>query len=160
MSGDSILLIGGVIAFLLYLWWRMKKDKKAPVQKKRTIISQYKGWMVTWMSNHDMFKDVRGHNAMRIVFGIANVYNDGYVESIPDTFFMTYHVSDGDGMQRKFNPFYDQMLLRMYQAEQGGVPVKFADGTDEYIAFLFGGGRGVGEKPQEIAQDVMSMAGM
>jgi len=157
MGGEWAVLGAIVLGIILYYLWKRKKPEKPPVKKKRRVVAKYEGWLVTWMPNYDSFPDVKGHHAMRLVYGIANMYNDGYIESVPDSFFMTYYQTDG--IQRKFNPFHDQLLIRMYEAEQGK-RVVFADGTEDYIAMLFGAGYGDRERPQAIAQDVMSMAGM
>lgn len=119
-----------VIMIILWLLFReptVSKKKK----KKPQIIGTYIGWMVTWMPNYNVFAEVRGENAMRLAYGRADIYSDGYMESIPESFRMTYYIG-GSETQRRFNPFYDGWMLKEYARKQGK-EVPFADGTDLYI---------------------------
>ena len=137
MTGLQWLLIIGGVAFLIWLWLRSRLKAKMPAQKGKEIVRMYEGFMVTWMPLHNQFASVRGENAMRVVYGRAYIYDDGYMESIPETFRMIYRL-EGAHMQRRFDPYDDWMLLKRYQRVQGGREVPFVDGTETYMANLMG----------------------
>ena len=122
------------IAIFLFIWWLLqtKEASKVPKKQGKQIIGTYVGWMVTWMSGYSTYENVRGENAMRLVFGRADIYEDGYIESNPESFRMTYRRGSTD-MQVRFNPFYDMYLLDEYAEKQGGKEVPMVDGTEQYV---------------------------
>lgn len=128
------------IAIFLFILWLLL-DKAAEEAKKKAgkrIIGTYVGYMVTWMSAFSTYENVRGENAMRVVYGRADIYNDGYMESNPESFRMTYRMGATD-VQIRFNPFYDMYILKDFARKQGGKEVPFVDGTEQYLNLnLFG----------------------
>lgn len=149
MNALQWLLVFGIIGFLIWLWLRKKPTQEAK-KKAPHVIGTYEGWMVTWMGLTSLYPEVRGENAMMLVYGRADIYSNGYIESIPDTYRLTYQ-QEGE-IFRRFNPHYDNMLLSMYKQKQGGRPVQFADGTQTYMSQMFGYRSGYLDAPKSIAR--------
>lgn len=131
-----LILIAVIIIIIIILWLLMRKKEKDAKARKPEIIGTYEGWMVTWAKTTQLYPDVRGENAMVLLYGRADVYSDGFLESIPDSFRLTYK-QEGE-IIRRFNPYYDQNLLASYRVKNDGNPVRFADGTQRYLAQIFG----------------------
>ena len=120
------------VIILLFLYWILQSmDEIAYDKGDKRIIGTYVGYMVTWMTQFSTYENVRGENAMRVVYGRADIYNDGYYESIPESFRMTYRMGATD-IQLRFNPYYDMHMLDDLARKQGK-RVPFADGTEQYL---------------------------
>jgi len=125
-----------IIIILILLWLRTKKEAEVKKKKPQEIIGTYEGWMITWAKTTHLYPEVRGENAMLLLYGRADVYADGFMESIPDSYRLTYK-QEGE-IIRRFNPYYDQQLLAAYRVKNNGQSVKFCDGTQRYLAQIFG----------------------
>lgn len=123
-----------IVLLLIILLLRRALKRKKP---KRAVIGMYEGWLVTWLARSDAFAEVRGENRMRLIYGRAYIYNDGYYESIPETYRLTYRVA-GE-VQRRFDPFDDWPMIRRYQDKQDGRAIPFCDGTETFMQIMFGG---------------------
>ena len=148
MTTFQWLVVFGIIAIII--WWLMKKPQQTPKKDGKEIIGTYEGWMITWMQQTNLYPNVRGENAMMLVYGRADVYSDGYLESNPESYRMTYQ-QEGE-MIRRYNPHYDDSLLARYKEKQGGMPVRFVDGTQRYMSQLFGVRKGHIETPKSLAK--------
>lgn len=115
----AVLLITIIILLLL----RRIVEAEKPEETKE-------GYLITWIDPMGFYDILPQHN-MKLVYGKARQLPDGSLESIPESFILTYYKKKE--MQRRFNPMVPQCIqhIKMLQ-EVKGEPVYMTDGVDKF----------------------------
>jgi hypothetical protein len=90
-------------------------------------VEEREGWLITWIDPAG-FYTVQPQDNMKIVYGKARKLPDGSLESIPESFVLTYHRKKAN--QRRLNPMMPQSMNHVKWLQEQGEDVFFCDGTD------------------------------
>lgn len=127
-----LLIIGGLIYILLVRKWFLKgMDEERRGKGGEDQPNRIRGWMITFIDTIGDFPNVPYHKNLQIIYGEANVYPNGKIESIPSTFDLIYYENEAP---RKLNPFISQSaeLIDEYGKRNEHGEIIWADGTDRY----------------------------
>ena len=113
------LLLAVLVAIILLIFLRQITAKEK--------VEEREGWMITWIDPSGFYR-VQPHNNMKIVYGKALKLPDGSLESIPESFALTYYRKKSG--QRRLNPMMQQSMNYVKWLEEQGEDVFYCDGTD------------------------------
>jgi len=110
-----------LVSFLILIF--LRRLLKVPKEE------EHEGWLITWIDSSGFYHIPAQHN-MRLVWGKARPLPDGSLESISESFLMTYERKKG--MQRRFNPMMSNSINYANKLKEEGENVYFCDGTDKF----------------------------
>jgi len=115
--------LGAVLLITIMLLLFLRRLVHAPKEE------EMEGWLITWVDPTGFYNLPSNHN-MRLVWGKARTLPDGSLESIPESFLMTYEKKKGE--QRRFNPMLINSINYAKRLREMGETVYYTDGTDKF----------------------------
>jgi len=129
LKPNQTALVLSIVFLIAVLLWRLPREIEH-VEERRGRVQE--GWFITWADRFGHYKHAPKESTLVLTYGKYIVYDDGTIESVPDTYHYIFYKTKE--MPMFINPLvqWDWYLLQKLIVEKG-LDVVWADGTDRYL---------------------------